>query len=305
MSSIFLKTIFKKTIPYFPGYHCLCLFLRQLKPRAWQWVNRIPVKPGMVVLVHSKVGDFYMSHPQRCSIAKKFFWTHGIRELLQDRITLELFSDLSKHSDVILDIGANSGLFSLVAAKANPNAHIIAFDILPEAYHILTDNLMLNDLFDKVEIRLMGLGGKREAFYAPFGHMTSEMPTALSLDSKMTDTTKIRVPIKTFDEICYPRFVGKRLCAKIDVEGTEADIFTNGRQTLQKIKPDIICEVLANSKQVNIYDQILKEYSYRRFLITNEGLKEFDQINPDHRYKDWFFTTKSDLGVEIKQFLSA
>ena len=144
-----MKRFIKIVIAQLPGYHSWCLLLRENKPKGWKWVDRLPIKPGLQVLVYSKVGDFYMTRPERCSIAKKYYWTRGIREPVEDRIALNLFASISKCSNVVLDIGANSGVFSLVAAKSNPNAKIIAFDILPEAYHALIDNLILNKYYCK------------------------------------------------------------------------------------------------------------------------------------------------------------
>lgn len=299
-----IKRLFKITIPVLPGYHYLCLLLRKHKPKNWGWIDRIPVKPRIRVLIHSKAGDFYMSHPERCSIAKKYFWTQGIREPVEDQIALDLFASLSKRSNAVLDIGANSGLFSLVAAKSNPNAKIVAFDILPEAYHVLIDNLILNNLLERVEARLMGIGQKGGWFYAPFGNISSEMPTSLSLDWRAINKDQVQVPIKTLDEICLPRFMGDTLCIKIDVEGTEIDIFTHGRQTLNIIKPDIICEILPEAKGVDIYDQILESSSYQKYLITSEGLKRFHKIKPHVQFKDWFFTTKNNFDTEIKELLT-
>ncbi len=304
MGNILLKKIFKKTIPFLPGYHWLCLVLRKIKPKEWKWVDRIPVKPGMIVVVHSKVGDFQMGCPERCSIAKKFFWTHGISEPAEDRKALDLFAYLAKCSEVVLDIGANSGLFSLMAAKSNPDAQVIAFDIFPEAYHISVDNLILNNLLGKVEIQLTGVGPQGKIFYAPFYNISSEMPTSLSLDYKTKSCRQIQVPVKTLDEICIPRFVGKKLCIKIDVEGTEADIFKYGLDTLTTIKPDIICEVISNARQVQLYDKILKDCLYRKYLITDEGLKRFDIVKPDKRYKDWFFTAKNNPEIENIELLT-
>jgi FkbM family methyltransferase len=317
--SALIKRFIKKSLPLVTGYHSLCLALRKHRPKSWEWVDRIPVKPGIIVLVHSKAGDLYMSRPERCSIAKKYFWTQGIREPEEDRVALDLFANLSKQSNVALDIGANSGLFSLVAAKSNSDSEVIAFDILPEAYHVLIDNLILNNLIEKVETKLIGIGEQGGVFDAPFNNVSSEMPTSLSLDYKATDDqpdgisldykaiandqAQVQVAIKSLDEICMPRFVGKTLCIKIDVEGTEVDIFTHGLETLNIIKPDIICEVLQGARDVDLYDQILESCSYRKFLITDLGLKEFDKIIPDERFKDWFFTTKSDLDIENEGLL--
>jgi FkbM family methyltransferase len=301
INTVSLKLLFKKTIPFLPGYHSLCLVLRKLNTKKLEWIYRIPIKPGTPVLVHSKVGDFYLSHPERCSIAKKYFWTQGVREPVEDRIALNLFASLSKDSNIILDIGANSGLFSLVAAKANPTAKIMAFDILPEAYHILIDNLILNNLLEKVEVNLTGIGKADGVFYAPFNNILTEMPSSLSLDGniKYDDQLKVQIPITSLDKICLPWFGEKSMCIKIDVEGTENDIFSHGLKTLEVIKPDIICEVLRSAKQYENYDEILDNLSYYKYL--DEGFKRFDKIKPDLHFKDWFFTTKSNFNIPTEE----
>jgi FkbM family methyltransferase len=304
MNSTTIKRIFKQTIPLLPGYHSLCVVLQKYRPKKWEWIDRIPVKPGIPILVHSSVGNFYMSRPERCSIAKKYFWTQGVREPVEDRIALNLFAILSKQSNAVLDIGANSGLFSLVAAKSNPSAEIFAFDILPEAYHVVIDNLILNNLQGKVDIQLIGVGEGGKIFYAPFNNISSDMPSSLSLDCNSTNGDQVQVSVKSLDEICIPRLVGKTLCIKIDVEGTEVDIFLHGRETLSAIKPDIICEVLPGARQFEIYDQILDDYSYCKYLITNEGVKLFDRIKPHSQFKDWFFTTKKNIDIDIEELLN-
>jgi len=51
----------------------------------------------------------------------------------------------------------------------------------------------------------------------------------------------------------------------------------------------MICEVLMGARNYEVYDKILSDLSYRKFLITAEGLKEYDRIVPNTKYKDWFF----------------
>lgn len=298
------KRIFKRTVPLLPGYHLVCQLLRKHRPRNWGWVHRIPIKPGFVVLVHSIVGDLYMCRPERCSIAKKYFWTGGVRDPVEDRIALNLFSILCRSSEVVLDIGANSGLFSLVAAKANPRAKIVAFDILPEAYHVLIDNLILNNLLELVDAKLVGVGIEGGLFHAPFNNVSSDMPSSLSLDSGATSAELVPVLIRSLDGICLPRYLGKKMLVKIDVEGTEIDIFENGKQTLSLIRPDFICEVLPSARRFDDYDAIFDQFSYFKYLITDQGLRKHDKITPDLRFKDWLFTTRTDLDPEIKEAMS-
>jgi FkbM family methyltransferase len=253
-------------------------------------MSRLPVKPGTSIPFCFDDGNLLLTHPERCSIAKKMFWDNGVRKPVEDQIAINLFSKLSKKADIILDIGANSGLFSLVSAIANPNAKIIAFDILPEAYHILIDNLMFNNLLSKVEVRLVGIGKKGEIFYAPFNNISSEMPSSLSLGFKPILENQVKVSVMSLDEVCIPQFLDTRMLIKIDVEGTEFDIFDNAEKTLKVIKPDFICEVLPIAKKFEVYDKILDDYGYQKYLITDTGLVKQDRIKPDLHFKDWYFT---------------
>ena len=123
------------------------------------------------------------------------------------------------------------------------------------------------------------------------------MPSSLSLDCAPTTDAQVAVSIKSLDEICIPRYIGKKICIKIDVEGTEIDIFSNASETLKMIKPNFICEVLPGARNFENYDKILGDYSYRKYLITDIGLKKFDRIRPDIRFKDWFFTAEDNLNI--------
>jgi FkbM family methyltransferase len=296
-----LKRTFKQTVPHLPGYHQLCLFIRRHRPTAAEWIDRIPVKPGLRIPVHAPGGVLFMSRPERCSTAKRLFWTDGIRQPAEDRRALNLFAGLARKADVALDIGANSGLFSLVAARSNGAIQVIAFDILPEAYHILVDNLILNNLLDRVECKLLGVGVDGAEFLAPFNNVSSEMTSGLSVDSEVTDLERVTVKIASLDTICLPRFVGKRVCIKIDVEGTEVDIFANGRETLRRIQPDIISEVLPSARQIERYDRILDDHGYHKYLITESGFERADTIQPHRRYRDWFFTASSWSVIELNE----
>ena len=198
-----LKKIYKLTVPYLPGYHTACLFIRKYFAKDHDWVGRLPVKPGIVVPVKLPVAEFDMCCPERCSIAKKFFWTDGRRKPAEDRIALELFLKFAAESDVVLDIGSNSGLFALAAGKYNPDAEIVAFDILVEANKIFVDNLKLNHLENVVDARLVGIG-KSGFFNSPCSQISSEMPSGLSVEYSVADGEFMSVPIQTLDEICIP-----------------------------------------------------------------------------------------------------
>lgn len=226
-----LKIAYKKTLPGIPGYHIACGLLRGIVSNESEWLRRVPVKPGLQIPVRVGGAEFLMCCPERCSIAKSFYWTKGKREPVEDRIALELFIKLAAKADVVLDIGANSGMFSLAAAKINPDAEIVAFDILPEANKILKINLEANNIQHIVDARLTGVGVDGAVFTAPASEFSSEMPSSLSVESDFADVETIDIPIKSLDSISSPEFFGKKMCIKIDVEGTEVDIFRNANSS--------------------------------------------------------------------------
>ena len=48
-------------------------------------------------------------------------------------------------SDVIFDIGANTGIFALVSGAANPKARIFAFEPVSRVFEKLKGNVALNE----------------------------------------------------------------------------------------------------------------------------------------------------------------
>jgi precorrin-6B methylase 2 len=66
-------------------------------------------------------------------IENDFFWEGlpGRRE----KISMGLWMRLVPKAEVILDVGANSGVYSLVAAVMNPAARVYGFEPLTDLFH--------------------------------------------------------------------------------------------------------------------------------------------------------------------------
>lgn len=287
-----LKTFYKKTIPYIWGYGFFCAIVRStFSNSSFAWLSRLPVKPGLNVNVKFSLGSVILTKPERCSIAKKFFWTDGKIQPKEDELAIEYFVKLAQKSKYILDIGSNSGIFSLISSKANPKAKVYAYDILPEAFHILIDNLIINNLMDSVTPYLKGVG-KNSTFHAPINNITSEMPTSLKLDQDYSGIDSTIVEVKTLDDIFSDLQIDNQACIKIDVEGFEFDIFENSMWVLQEHRPYFLCEVLTTAPNYYEYNNLLSENNYNKYLITDGELILYEDIVPNIRFKDWLFIPK-------------
>jgi FkbM family methyltransferase len=137
--------------------------------------------------------------------------------------------------DVFIDVGANVGFFSTLAAhRLGPSGRVFAFEPHPEARTILHAAIAANGCESIVEVTGAAVGSTG-------GHT----PLFLSVDSVLSTTDPARAPAHSYAfprSIDVPRctlddwFAGHRDLAarialvKIDVEGTEADVVEGMRE---------------------------------------------------------------------------
>jgi FkbM family methyltransferase len=124
---------------------------------------------------------------------------------------------------VFVDLGANEGWFSVVAAKAvGPNGRVIAIEPQSRLRAILEANFQLNRLRN-VTLSQVAVGGSEgEATF----HLSSNVNTG---SSGMVRTTKYPVPtetarVVTLEHLMDSLSVARVDCLKMDIEGSEWDV---------------------------------------------------------------------------------
>ena len=166
--------------------------------------------------------------------------------------------DRIKQNDLFVDIGANVGGWSLLAA--GKGAFCIAIEPIPETYQKLLFNIALNkDL--KIDSLNIGLGKENSDLV-----FTADKDTGNHMLVNEKDYTgkTIKVPVKKLDDIIAtkdPRFI------KIDVEGFEYDVLLGASQALKKASLQaLIIETFrwANYKHQSLIDmeQMLAENGF-------------------------------------------
>jgi FkbM family methyltransferase len=125
---------------------------------------------------------------------------------------------------VILDIGANIGIISVIMANLYPDAKIYAFEPDPENFEMLKKNTAG---YPNIIIQMAGLGSKNESrkLYA------SDNPTNFggkTLHSLGADLTKDPVSVLIIDVAQFIETIGGKVdLIKSDCEGAEHEIFTS------------------------------------------------------------------------------
>lgn len=263
--------------------------LRWLSPDATRF-HRLPVARREIRgVVHGR--DFVMLDPMRCAIAKELYWGRGRRCDPAERFALDLFVQLAGDVDVVLDVGANTGIFTIAAAVVHPHLRVHAFEIVPEIFELLYRNVVRNDLLTSVRCHHYGLGEDGATMVVPETFGASSLPTSIS--SEMHFDAGVTVPFVSLDSIASLVPEGSEVLVKIDVEGTEDRIFAAASEFVAARRTHFLCEILPRAADPERVDGFLRERGYHLFMIGPDFLQPAARVRPDPRHRDWLFTPKS------------
>lgn len=199
-----------------------------------------------------------------------------------------LLSDFSgKHENLIIDIGANEGFYTLKMKENNPNCKIICIEPNPYLFEILNKNIASNHLKNTILVNkaidlnngltdfeiieeIGAIGGKSLSFV--------ERPWL-----KDEFIRKIVVETITLSDLCREHFIPKIGILKIDVEGMEIDVLKSGEQMLHRAR-----KIVIERHSRKLRDDIIA------FLTTYDFELVYEE-DPDFRryYGDLYFIKRN------------
>lgn len=152
-------------------------------------------------------------------------------------------------SDVVLDLGANIGIFTLAAAVRAQK--VIAVEPHPLNFEFLKKNVELNKLNNVV------LVNKAVADYDGFGFISGEGVTAFLSHVK----SKIKVEVSCLDNLLRYLKVNEINLAKVDIEGSEASVLLTSGSLLQRNMRAMCIETHGKENYKAVYD-ILSDHGF-------------------------------------------
>jgi FkbM family methyltransferase len=213
--------------------------------------------------------------------------------------TVPLFFRLAQRSQVTIDIGAYVGFFTLLAAHANPEAQVYAFEPMPEVFDRLQKNISLNRM---PHVQCLASAVSNAGGTAEFFHQSTGMPTSSSLSfdfmSSANGVISTTVPVTTLDSFVEEKMLSRVDLLKIDTESTEPDVLRGAINTIKRYQPMIFCEVLKGRGSEKPLEKILQPLGYRYYLLTSHGPELRDSIEGHPEWLNYLFTTLSPDEVE-------
>jgi len=181
-----------------------------------------------------------------------------------------IFFDLIKQGYVVVDIGANIGLYSLLAAKKLKNTgKVYSFEPSKFVIKELRKNIEVNNFnnINVFELALSNSIGKGELYRCEDDAYNSliakPMTKVVSIDS---------VDIITLDDFVKMNNIEKIDVIKIDAEGLDYLILKGAQWTLKNFRPIIFCEFNSfylNDKSQRDFITYLEENEYEVFFAKS------------------------------------
>jgi len=149
--------------------------------------------------------------------------------------------------DLFLDIGANTGFYSLLFAKKKFAKEIFAFEPDPGNRTRLNANLEANGLSEDVWVLDYALGDKTGEATLTEGNAHNRGESYLAQEKMPAGETTHRVSVKRFDDELSVK--GKRIYVKMDVEGYEFLALKGMERTLRSNSCFLQIEIFADDPQ--------------------------------------------------------
>jgi FkbM family methyltransferase len=183
----------------------------------------------------------------------------------------------------VVDIGANIGLYALLAAACS-NREVHAFEPTPELVAVARAAAARNEL--PVVIEELALGrepGKATFFLSDTSDSSNSLAEGFRHSSSQLDVT-----VTTLDAYCARAGLVPAI-VKVDTETTEPDVLAGAAETIARHRPWILCEVLPGRRPGDLAE-VMAPHGYTWYHLRGDaGHAPVDRLDGDPDYMDLMY----------------
>jgi FkbM family methyltransferase len=205
-----------------------------------------------------------------------FWFRELVKEIYEDRVYERLFR--VDEGDVVVDVGANVGTFTLKAWKeTGEKGKIFAFEPESRNYKRLCRNLRINRCANVVPINaaVSDFNGTADFYVKEVSLQNTLLPeTTLTIDTHTV--TVVKVPVRTVSSVLEDFGMDRIDFLKVDAEGAEFEVLRGVEKLMSDRKIGKVSVATYHSKeQTKIISDFLKNLGYQVRVFRNEGLGHF------------------------------
>jgi len=199
-----------------------------------------------------------------------------------ERKQTEHFKKLIKPGDIVIDVGAHIGYYTLIAAaRVGKSGHVYAFEPTSNTFKILQKNIQMNN-FTNVSLYNLAISDKEGYVELYLSDTINTGATSITVSEFFSGKIE-KAKCITIDSFLKKENIKKVDLIKIDVEGAEPKVLRGMKELLSKQSPKILIEI--NEERLKSFGYS-KDYIYK--FLLNKGYKAYDthgnKIKPIYNY---------------------
>lgn len=195
--------------------------------------------------------------------------------------------------DVVFDIGANIGWYTINILFRHPGSVVHSFEPIPSSFGLLKRNLALNGL---VTTNAHNIGLSDRSGTARF-YFDVECATASSMANLREDeqTVEVECAISRLDDFVASAPGLARLdFIKCDVEGAELFVYRGAIEAIKRHRPIVFSEMLRKwSKKFGYHPNdiidLFRSVDYDCYVIAGDRLHAFDRVDDETTETNYLF----------------
>jgi len=149
-----------------------------------------------------------------------------VNEIFADNYKVLASGIKFKKGDVVLDLGACEGVFSIFMARLFPQVKVLALEPVPRTYGQMMRNLALAGC-PNIEPHNIGVGKASERITLFMGLNNYSGGSSAMLTYDPEKTAKVEVDVLSLDDVFEKFKIDRCRLLKIDIEGMEYDVLYN------------------------------------------------------------------------------
>lgn len=215
-------------------------------------------------------------------------------------VSTGLWVRLCREADVILDIGANTGTYALLAACVRPDAKIVAFEPVQRIFEKLEANRDLNGFgIHCVRAALSDYTGTATVYDPGDEHLYSISVNKNAYEAS-PNVSAVQIPVVRLDEFIEQNHLPKIDLMKVDVETHEVEVLRGYGRYLGEHRPTLLIEILDDAAAAGV-EALIAGMGYCYFNIDERaGARKVDRLGKSDYFNFLICTEETAKGLGLR-----
>lgn len=210
---------------------------------------------GIVDIKIQDIPNFLMLSYNDDFVAKTYFF-YGANSY--EGLSVYLFSQLAKEAGTVFDVGAYTGLFSLVASCSNAKSKIYAYEPVAAIADRISDNVKLNGVQNISVCAKAVSDSERKQILNMYGYSGSTTGSSIAIKKNKNIFQSVEVDVVTLDSELdrHADSTNELILVKLDTEKDEINALKGSFNLLKKDYVALLVEVLDDDQLAQVIDYL-------------------------------------------------